>query len=95
MEAGRTEMQRMLGNAVPSLMADVLARQISGQPLDLPVTGRLKLLPPRRKYVPPPEKTPPLPEQYRCLIGSHEEHKGTGKGPAAIERAREKAWRAA
>ena len=94
-EAGRTEMQRMLGNALPSLMAEVLAREISGQLLDVPVTGRLKLLPSRRRDVPPPERTPPLPDRYRSLIGNHEEHKGTGKGPAAVERVRKKARRAA
>lgn len=95
MDAGRTEMQRMLGNAVPSLIAEILAREISVQLLDVPVTDRLKLLPPRRGDVPPPEKTTPLPDKYRPLIGSHEEHKGTGKGPAALQRAREKAQRAA
>ncbi len=87
-EAGRTEMQRMLGNAVPSLMAEVLAREISRQLLDVPVAGDLKLLPPRRPDVPPPEKLLPLPAQYLPLIGNHNAHKGTGKGPAATARLR-------
>jgi DNA (cytosine-5)-methyltransferase 1 len=87
-EAGRTEMQRMLGNAVPSLMAEVLAREISEQLLDVPVAGKLKLLPPLRPHMPPPEKLSPLPAQYCSLIGNHEAHKGTGKGPAAIARKR-------
>lgn len=95
MEAGRTEMQRMLGNAVPSLMAEILAREINKQLLDRLVSGKPKLLPPLRPNVPPPEKLPPLPIQYRSLIGDYEAHKGTGKGPAAIERAHRKARAAA
>jgi hypothetical protein len=36
---GRTEMQRMLGNAVPSLIAEILAREIRRQLLDTPWRG--------------------------------------------------------
>src|SRR5690606_35435717 len=48
-DARRTEMQRMLGNAVPSLIAEVWAREIRKQLFDLPIVTPLKLLPPRRK----------------------------------------------
>lgn len=95
MDSGRTEMQRMLGNAVPSLMAEVLAREIRKQLLDSPIIGKTSLMPPRRRAVPPPERLAPLPAQYRVLIGEHEEHKGTGLGPAAQERARQKARKSA
>lgn len=88
--SGRTEMQRMLGNAVPSLMAEVLAREIKRQFLDKTVSDKPTLLPPRRHDVPAPEKVAPLPVQYRSLIGDHKAHKGTGKGPAAIARAKKK-----
>ncbi len=89
-DSGRTETQRMLGNAVPSLMAEILAREIRRQLLDAPALGKLSLMPPRRRGVPPPEPLAPIPERYRSMIGEHEAHKGTGKGPAALERAREK-----
>jgi DNA (cytosine-5)-methyltransferase 1 len=54
--SGRTEMQRMLGNAVPSLIAEVLAREIRRQFFDAPLRAPLKLLPPKRVNVPLPQK---------------------------------------
>ncbi|MBV6121129.1 DNA cytosine methyltransferase [Pseudomonas aeruginosa] len=84
-ECGRTEMQRMLGNAVPSLIAEVLGRQIRAQLLDSPADGRLKLIPPRREYVPPPEKVEPVAAKYLVLIGDHAPHPGTGKGRLAAK----------
>lgn len=84
---GRTEMQRMLGNAVPSLVAEVLAREIRKQLLDAPTRGRLKLLPPHREHIPPPVKPRPIPSKYHEQIGVHEAHPGTGKGRQALLRA--------
>lgn len=86
LDCGRTEMQRMLGNAVPSLIAEVLAREIRRQIFDAPARGRLKLMPPRREDVPRAERTSPLPDKYAHLIGDHEPHGGTGKGRAALKR---------
>ena len=80
-------MQRMLGNAVPSLIAEILAREISAQLLDVPVSGPLKLLPPRREHVPNAVVVAPVAAQYRPLIGVHAAHPGTGKGKQAIKRA--------
>lgn len=82
-DCGRTEMQRMLGNAVPSLIAEILAREIRTQLLDAPAEGSLRLLPPRRLPVPNPEPVAPLPEKYLHLIGDHADHPGTGKGRGA------------
>ncbi|MGQ0711890.1 MAG: DNA cytosine methyltransferase [Rhodoferax sp.] len=86
-DCGRTEMQRMLGNAVPSLVAEILAREIRKQLLDAPTRGRLKLLPPRREYVPPPVRLATVPQKYRKYIGVHAPHPGTGKGRQALLRA--------
>lgn len=86
-ECGRTEMQRQLGNAVPSLMAEILAREIRTQLLNRPVRGQLKLLPPYRSPVPPPEKPARLPAKYRKYVGDHAAHPGEGKGRMAIARA--------
>jgi DNA (cytosine-5)-methyltransferase 1 len=85
-DCGRTEMQRMLGNAVPSLVAEVLAREIRSQLLDAPIKSALKLLPPRLENVPPPIKIAPVPRKYHQLIGIHEAHPGTGKGRKALQR---------
>jgi len=83
---GRTEMQRMLGNAVPSLVAEVLAREIRHQLLDAPIRSPLRLLPPCRENVPPAVKPKPVPRKYHQLIGIHEAHPGTGKGRQALQR---------
>lgn len=86
-DCGRTEMQRMLGNAVPSLVAEVLARAIRKQLLDAPARGRLKLLPPLREFVPPPVRLEAVPRKYHQYIGEHDAHPGTGKGRQALLRA--------
>lgn len=86
-DCGRTEMQRMLGNAVPSLVAEVLGREIRRQLLNAPTRRSLKLLPPRRENVPPPVKLAPVPNKYHQHIGVHEAHPGTGKGREALRRA--------
>ena len=87
MESGRTEMQRMLGNAVPSLIGEVLAREIRKQFFNATLAAPLRLLPPRRSHVPPPERVAPLLAKYREYIGDHADHPGTGKGREAVKRA--------
>jgi DNA (cytosine-5)-methyltransferase 1 len=76
-DCGRTDVQKMLGNAVPSLLAEVLAREIRYQLLgDRAARGTLKLLPPVRTPVPPPEPVRPLAAKYHQLIGEHPDHPG-------------------
>lgn len=61
----RTSVQRQLGNAVPSLLAEVLGRAIRVQLLGLPaMRGAPKLLPPRRKDTPLPSPTPTCPRSF-------------------------------
>ena len=80
-EGGHTEATRQLGNAVPSLMTEILGRAIREQLLDDPVGDeRLKLLPPRRTPVPPPEPVADVPTKYLVHIGNHAAHPGTGRG---------------
>ena len=86
----RNSVQRQVGNAVPSLLAEVLAREIRVQLLDLPRRrGELRLLPQQHTPVPPPAAVAPVPPQYLSREGKHTAHPGTGKGHAA--RARGKA----
>lgn len=78
---GSTEGQRQLGNAVPSLVTEILGRAIREQFLDDPVDGmQLKLLPPQRLPLPPPEPVAEVPARFRQLAGLHAAHPGTGKG---------------
>lgn len=81
------EIQKLVGNAVPSALAEILAREIRRQLLGDKVRQvRPRLLPPRRGDPPAPEPVLPIPSKYRALIGEHEEHPGTGRGSRAAER---------
>lgn len=83
----RNEVQRLLGNAVPSLLAEVLAREIRRQLLGSRRTNiNPKLLPPRRGPAPAPEKLARVPKKYRTLIGEHSDHPGEGLGNGARQR---------
>lgn len=83
LDCGRTEMQRMMGNAVPSLVAEIIAREVRRQLLGAPVKGKLNLLPPHRPLV-APERVTAVPHKYRDLIGDHAPHPGEGRGRRAV-----------
>jgi DNA (cytosine-5)-methyltransferase 1 len=84
---GRGSAQKQLGNAVPSLLAEVIGRAIRQQLLDQPVdAGGLKLLPPRRTPIPPPGPVAAVPKRYHHLVGEHAAHPGTGLGHGATSR---------
>ena len=79
-DCGRTEIQKMLGNAVPSLLAEVLARQIRSQLLgDERDLGALRLMPSMRSPAPDPEPVASVPSHYLKLIGDHPDHPGEGR----------------
>ncbi len=89
-DCGRTQVQKMLGNAVPSLVAEVLAREIRRQLLGKALRSKnLELMPPRRQITPKPEKPKAVPRKYLGLIADHAPHPGEGKGNRA--QARQKA----
>jgi len=83
----RTEMQRQVGNAVPSLLAEVLARNIGSQFLGLKYKRPPRLLPLARTPIPAAERVRAVPAKFRALAGEHSAHPGTGLGNAAIVRA--------
>jgi DNA (cytosine-5)-methyltransferase 1 len=87
----RMSIQRQIGNAVPSLMAEILAREIKTQFLGYRRTSeQLQLLPPDRSPAPAPERLLGVPAEYQKLAGRHKAHPGTGKGPrSSQQRARE------
>lgn len=79
-DCGRTDVQKMLGNAVPSLLAEVLAREIRRQLFDdRRDPGGLKLMPPVRSSTPCSEPVAPVPARYRELVGEHPDHPGEGR----------------
>ena len=76
----------MLGNAVPSLLAEVLAREIRRQLLGSSMEGPLELMPKRRPSMSSPEPLLPVPTKYHDMIGDHADHPGTSKSVKAQER---------
>lgn len=86
-DCGRNELQRLLGNAVPSLVTEILGNEIRRQLLgDSRRTRKLKLLPEHRGAPPPAEPLKPVPIAYHALIGEHAEHPGEGRGRGAARR---------
>lgn len=81
--------QRQIGNAVPSALAEVIALQMRQRLLDEPSVGAAvpSLIPPTRDDTPPPEPVGAVPSKYLHLVGDHEPHPGTGKGHRALIRA--------
>jgi len=82
-----SDAQRQLGNAVPSLLAEVLARAIARQLLGLVVDEEeLVLALPPASPPPAPEYVAMVPSSYLELRGSHDAHPGTGRGYRASAR---------
>ncbi len=80
--------QRQLGNAVPSLLAEVLARAIAWQLLGRsawPTPVKLAIQP-SRSPPPAPAVPRPVPKKFLNLRGDHAAHPGTGKGARASVR---------
>jgi DNA (cytosine-5)-methyltransferase 1 len=84
-QGARGAIQKQVGNAVPSLLAEVLAEQIKTQFLGRRrgTAALLRLLPPRRTDVPAAEAVAAVPSEYLELRGEHEAHPGTGRGYGA------------
>ena len=78
--------QKQIGNAVPSALAEILARQIRIQLLSQDGSAEATLMPKRKTPIPPPEEPLRVHPKYLGLVGQHEAHPGTGKGYAASQR---------
>lgn len=76
-----TDAQRQLGNAVPSLLAEVLAHAIARQLLGARIDQDSPALAlPSAPAAPAPEPVAKVPRAYFQLRGEHDAHPGTGKG---------------
>lgn len=81
----RGSVQKQIGNAVPSLLAEVVGRAVRAQFFDDKLgTKAPVLLPPLRRPMPPPEPHESAARSFRGLRGVHEAHPGTGKGKRAV-----------
>lgn len=80
--------QRQIGNAVPSALAEVLALAMRHRLLgDENASGKEPTLLPCRQGRPPArEPIAPVPQRYLRLAGTHSPHPGTGKGHGALKR---------
>ena len=91
-DCGRGDLQKMIGNAVPSLLTEVLGREIERQLLGgESITRPLKLLPPVREPIPREERAASLPSKYRRYVGDHCAHPGEGLGHGARRRSKVRA----
>jgi DNA (cytosine-5)-methyltransferase 1 len=89
LHGSRSSIQRQLGNAVPSLLGEVIARELVRQFFpDQPLPPAATLAVPLRRPIPAPEPVAAVPEEYLHLIGEHADHPGTGAGRGATSRTR-------
>lgn len=91
-DCGRTDVQKMLGNAVPSLLGEVLAREIRLQLLGdvSPPIDEPRLVPPLRCPIPPGECLKAVPKKYFPFVGDHADHPGEGRLAAKTKAKRAK-----
>jgi DNA (cytosine-5)-methyltransferase 1 len=79
-QSSRVEIQRQIGNAVPSHLAEILARAIREILSGRKSTAMPKLAVSRAASIPKPETIQPVPAEFLHLKGKHQAHPGTGKG---------------
>lgn len=82
------DVQRQIGNAVPSLLAEILARAIAVQLLGASESaGAPKLaVQAAKKPIPAAEPVAAVPSAFLGMRGEHSAHPGTGKGYRAVLR---------
>jgi DNA (cytosine-5)-methyltransferase 1 len=80
----RSDRQRQIGNAVPSLLAEAIGRAIiaalNGKDISKK-PSKLAISP--KKHLPKPNRARSPHRRYLDMIGRHRDHPGTGLGPAA------------
>jgi len=85
---GRVSVQRQIGNAVPSLLSEVLAREIAAQFFGERFSDAPKLSVGLKRPIPPPKSVDDVPEQFLKHRGEHLLHPGEGKGRRAVKATR-------
>jgi len=83
-KCGRTEANRLVGNAVPSLLAEVLANQIRRQLVERTRPRKSYRLAIKRRGKPPArQRVLRVPDRYLALSRRFKDHPGEGKGKGA------------
>jgi DNA (cytosine-5)-methyltransferase 1 len=82
----RTARQRQVGNAVPSLLAEILGKEIKTQLLGRRSKSTVILRVPQSRKIPRATAPKEVARKYYRLRGSLREHPGPGKGPRAKKR---------
>jgi DNA (cytosine-5)-methyltransferase 1 len=81
----RAARQRQIGNAVPSLVGEVLGRaivsQLLGKDVDQSTPPTLSIS--KARKIPKAARRQAVPGKYLRLKGAHKAHPGTGRGPRA------------
>jgi DNA (cytosine-5)-methyltransferase 1 len=85
----RLSIQKQIGNAVPSLLAEVLARAIAEQFFGVEFNTARRLAVRSKRPVPPPVSPRRVPEKYLGLVGEHSDHPGEGLGRGATRERRD------
>lgn len=86
-DCSHAEIQKMVGNAVPSALAETLAREVATQFFGARSVLRMSRLVPRLQVtIPAPEKFLPVAKKFLHLVHSDCAHPGTGLGRAAVFR---------
>ena len=80
--------RRQIGNAVPSSLAEAVARRVRSIILNEPYNSSLSLAISPCTMTPPPAQTSDVAQKYMPLKGQHPAHPGTGLGPGALRRIR-------
>lgn len=75
--------QRLLGNAVPGAVGELLGKSIMIQLLGQKVPPNLSLIPSHRKDCPPPLRAGEIPVKFMSRGISPKDHPGEGMGPGA------------
>lgn len=76
----RVSAVRQVGNAVPSLLGEIVARRLLEQLSGVKVSMPPKLMPRRQLPIPDKEEPQAVPQKYLDLVGTHAAHPGTGMG---------------
>jgi DNA (cytosine-5)-methyltransferase 1 len=77
---------KQLGNAVPSLLAQILGREILKQFFGASIRGEPSLAISRSRKTPNPHPVAPVPEKFMNLVARYQPHPGSGLGPGATGR---------
>lgn len=94
-ECAHADVQKLVGNAVPSALAEVLAREIAVQLLGQSGLSRWpSLIPAGCADIPPAAAPAPVAPKYLHLAGSDSPHPGTGMGRGAAFRDDNTTWTA-